>query len=261
MTKFYLTHLYPKKLSIYGDFGNILAMQFLLKKMGLEPVYQTVEVGQDLPDKNDFMLMGGGQDKEQSDVVTDLKDKSEKIKSLVEEGMGILAICGGYQLLGKKFLSGNGTMISGINLFDVETKAPSGDVKSRCVGNLVIEANLPEISTKLVGFENHSGQTKFTSNQKCKALGKVLIGHGNNLEDGQEGCVYKNAIGTYLHGSLLPKNPELTEWFILKGLKKKLAQKEISATEFDAFKAVKIDTSIALQAKQSLIQRFLPEQN
>lgn len=244
-------------MSIYGDYGNILAMKYRLEKYGFEPIYQTVSQFQELPEFTDFYFLGGGQDKEQLVIFKDLLEKKEKLIKDVENGTSLLAICGGYQLLGKRFITGSGDEITGIGLFDVETKAPDSNVKTRCVGNLVLESGLVELAkVKLVGFENHSGQTRFVSKEKCHPLGKVLAGYGNNLNKKYEGCVYKNAIGTYLHGSCLPKNPELADWLILKRLEKKVRQGIMSKEDFLRIRKTKIDDKLALLNKQQLIERF-----
>jgi lipid II isoglutaminyl synthase (glutamine-hydrolysing) len=246
---FYITHLYPKEMSIYGDMGNILALSFRLKLMGLTPVYQTVGIGQELPNKTDFYFIGGGQDKEQLVIFKDLLSKKDKLITDIEKGMSLLAICGGYQLLGRKFLTGDGHQIEGIGLFPIETKAPDNSVKSRCIGDLVVECQIPELGgIKLVGFENHGGQTYFTQSNQAYPLGQVVVGFGNNATEKHEGCIYKHAVGTYLHGSCLPKNPELTDWLIASALHEKtdvnIHQKLIKANQ------------IAHQARQVILDRY-----
>lgn len=248
--KVYLTHLYPKQMSIYGDYGNILAMQFFLKGLGVEYEYQTVDINQDLPQNTDFYFLGGGQDKEQSIIFQDLLAKKANLGQNLENNVPMLAICGGYQLLGQEFLTGTGDLIPGLEILPVITKAPNSSVKSRCVGNLIVNCQIPELlGTKLVGFENHSGQTYFTDQSKAKPLGSVLVGYGNNAFEKIEGCVYKNVIGTYLHGSCLPKNPELTAWFI-----KKIFQNKKAAINYSDLE--KIDSKIASLAKQVILKKF-----
>ena len=242
---FYLTHLYPEALNIYGDMGNILAMQYRLKAMGLRPIYQPVPAGKELPSKTDWYFLGGGQDKEQSAVISDLLTKKKRLFHDISQGVGLLAICGGYQLLGQKFLTGKGELIPGLGLFEVETRAPNPGVKARCIGNLVTRCQIPELrEVSLVGFENHSGQTTVlpaAQSQGGFALGEVVSGYGNNLSGKDEGYVLKNAVGTYLHGSCLPKNPRLADWFIQKAL----ARKGLSIT-------VQIDDEIALAVNRQL---------
>lgn len=239
-------------MSIYGDYGNILAIQNILDKLGWKWVYQTVEIGQKLPKHNDFIFIGGGQDQDQIQVADDLMIKKYELKKLVEDGTCLLAICGGYQLLGEEFVDGKNNQMQGLGIFPVKTKSLDSNVKSRCIGNLVVECDW--IKSKLVGFENHGGQTYFLQNQT--PIGKVLVGFGNNFEDKLEGCVYKNAIGTYLHGSCLPKNPELTLWFINQTLESKKNNKQIGYEIYYMIKKANIDISIAQKTKENLINSF-----
>jgi lipid II isoglutaminyl synthase (glutamine-hydrolysing) len=236
---FYITHLYPENMNIYGDMGNIIAMKHKLRKIGLEPIYQSVAIGAELPSKTDWYFIGGGQDSEQIEVINDLLRHKKRIFQDVANGVGLLAICGGYQLLGKKFITGKDKVINGIGLFEVVTQAPTDNVKDRCVGNIVTNCLIEELKdNKLVGFENHSGQTTLlpsATDQGGFPLGSVVKGNGNNKTGLNEGYVLKNAVGTYLHGSCLPKNSFLTSWFInnqllRKGLgSAKFTQDEISS--------------------------------
>jgi CobQ-like glutamine amidotransferase family enzyme len=258
ISKFYITHLYPDKMSIYGDWGNILAISRRIQQYGLEPVYQPINEGQDLPETTDFYFMGGGQDKEQFEIFKDLIKKKKRLIKDVENGVPLLSICGGYQLFGQKFVTGQGLEMDGIGLFDVVTKAPNSNVKSRCVGNLIIDCLIPTLKgIKLVGFENHSGQTEFVSAQRCNPLGKVLFGFGNNIAKKYEGCVYKNAIGTYLHGSCLPKNPELTSHLVLESLRRKAEIGELDPADYISIRKSEQDDSIVSELKSSLIKRFV----
>jgi hypothetical protein len=261
-------------MSIYGDMGNILAMQYRLEKRGFEVVYQTGVVGRPLPEITDFYFIGGGQDNEQYIIFQDLLTKKHKLLTDIESGVSLLSICGGYQLLGESFLTGDGRQIEGIGLFPVETRAPDASVKSRCIGNIVTDCQIPELSGyKLVGFENHGGQTVIKyQDQKLKSesgvnhnlsvnresgvvdsvegtipLGKTLSGFGNNIHDGTEGCVYKHAIGTYLHGSCLPKNPLLADWLIQKSLESRLGK----SVDLEP-----LNDTIAQQTRDNLIARF-----
>ena len=258
--EFYITHLYPKEMNIYGDWGNILALTYRLENYGFQVVYQPVGLDQKLPNKSDLYFIGGGQDKEQILIFNDLIRKKEKLIDDVEDGVGLLAICGGYQLLGQSFLTGDGQTVDGIGIFDVKTVAPDSNISSRCVGNLVIKSLVPGlVDTTLIGFENHSGQTEFISQDKSKPMGQTLIGYGNNLSAKYEGCYYKNAFGTYMHGSFLPKNPEFADHLIFQAVRRKAEKSEIHPQVYlDAIKN-QIDDSIAIAAKQSLIERFTKE--
>ena len=205
-------HLYPRSMNTYGDTGNIICLRQRGAWRGIEVKVIGLEIGDPVPEGIDLYFFGGGQDAAQGPVGTDLlKLKGGKLKEEAAAGKGILAICGGYQLLGASYLPFEGEPIEGLGIFPVETKAS----KKRSIGNIVVKADpslgLPAGST-LVGFENHSGQTSFTS--QATPLGSVLHGSGNNGEDRTEGCVQGNAIGCYLHGSLLPKNPHLADLLI-----------------------------------------------
>jgi lipid II isoglutaminyl synthase (glutamine-hydrolysing) len=257
MEKIYLTHLYPKSLSIYGDKGNMLILQKRFDFFGFDVVIQNLEIGQDLPARNDFYFIGGGQDTQQSQIATDILRFSPKLISDVSHNTPLLAICGGYQLLGKEFITGNGEIIKGISLFDIATTAPTDSVKDRCVGNLVIKCQIRDLKNiTLVGFENHSGQTKILSDQS-KPLGQVILGHGNSRNGGDEGAIYKNAIGTYMHGPCLSKNPELADYLVRKIIRTAAENKLIdpkSYLEFD--KKPLFDDKNAILAKEILISRL-----
>lgn len=239
-------------MSIYGDYGNILAMQNILTKLGIEYRYQKVELGENLPVQNDFIFIGGGQDKDQIIIAQDLLQKKEDLVRIIQDNCPLLAICGGYQLLGHEFIAGDGTNMKGLEVFPVVTRSLDENVKNRCIGNIVVES---EFGT-LVGFENHGGQTSFVNNQTSE-LGKVVSGFGNNFTDKIEGCISHNAIGTYCHGSFLPKNPEVTRWLIEKSMERKLNKGEISNEEYERILRTEINLDIALAAKQALIERFV----
>ena len=288
--KFYLTHFYPQEMNIYGDMGNIIALTHRLNKMGYEVIYQTLNQDSELPTQTDFYFIGGGQDKEQEIIYQNLLKHKIKLEEDIRRGVGLLAICGGYQLLGKYFITGNNTKVEGLDIFPVSTQALSNDVKTRCVGNLIIECNIPDLlGTKLVGFENHGGQTYFIEDSKrtsfqqsAYALGKVLQGFVNNSIEKIEGCVLNNAVGTYLHGSCLPKNPQLADWLIYKSLWAKAelenwlqeAKEQIFvskggtyftnyvdqvniASVTNAQLAKNVDDTISLAVQKSLVDRFL----
>ena len=258
--EFYITHLYPKEMNIYGDWGNIISLQYRLERYGFQVVYQAVGLDQKLPNKTDLYFIGGGQDKEQILIFNDLIRKKEKLIDDVEDGVCLLAICGGYQLLGQSFLTGEGQIVDGIGIFDVETKALDSAVSSRCIGNLVIRSMVNGLEdVTLVGFENHSGQTEFLSMEKSKPMGKTLIGFGNNSSAKYEGCYYKNSFGTYMHGSFLPKNPEFADHLIFQAVRRKAEKSEIHPQVYlDSIKN-QIDDSIAIKTKQALIERFSKE--
>jgi lipid II isoglutaminyl synthase (glutamine-hydrolysing) len=265
MNPFYLTHLYPDKMSIYGDMGNIIALRYKLKKLGFDVMYQQVNSGDPMPSQSDFYFMGGGQDSDQFEIFQDLLAKKDKLIEEVELGVPLLSICGGYQLLGEQFTTGSGKLIEGIGIFPVVTKSLDASVKSRCIGNLVVSSSLSDDDGQeigqLVGFENHGGQTRATENYaraNAKPLGTVMVGYGNNFEDKLEGCVYKNAIGTYLHGSCLPKNPNLANYMLTKALETKSFREE-KEYKFSFPRSGYLDESIAHRTQASLITRWLAD--
>lgn len=203
--------LYGSKMNIYGDRGNVLALRKRAEWRGIDVEVREIGMGEDIPEDIDIFFWGGGQDQEQVAVSRDIAGaKGEAIKAAVENGAAMLSICGGYQLLGHGYQPHDGEFLPGIGLFDASSVAG----EERFIGNVVIES---EQFGTLVGFENHSGLTTLTGDGA--PLGQVQIGHGNNGKDGTEGAVYKNAIGCYLHGALLPKNPQLTDWLIQAGLR------------------------------------------
>ena len=212
-----IAHLYPEMMNIYGDRGDVIALVRRCAWRGIEVEVTPLSIGDRLdPELYDLYFIGGGQDREQMLVCEDLSsEKGAALREAVEGGAALLSICGGYQLLGKRFLTCTGEDLPGISLFDAETVG--GD--TRFIGNVAVRCQLEGAEGVLVGFENHSGRTRLGPG--CRPLGLVLHGHGNNGEDGTEGCVYRKALGSYLHGSLLPKNPGLADWLILAALRRR----------------------------------------
>lgn len=206
-----IVHLYPERMSIYGDYGNIIALRQRMDWRGIKNSVENIEVGSKIPVDADLIFIGGGQDKGQVIVSEDLASKAEPIKQFVESGGALLAVCGGYQLLGEYFISNDYGQLKGIGLFNIVSKATN----DRMIGNIVVQSDR---FGKLIGFENHSGSTEYIG--PAQPLGRVLKGFGNNPTDKLEGIIYKNAIGTYLHGSFLPKNPKVCDWLIAKAIAK-----------------------------------------
>ena len=205
--------LYGATMNIYGDRGNVLAIEQRAKWRGIDVEVRQVGIGEPIPDDIDIFFWGGGQDQEQVAVSKDIQgEKGQMLKAAIEDGAAMLAICGGYQLLGKEYRPHDADPLPGIGLFDAVSVAG----RERFIGNVVIDT--PGFGT-LVGFENHSGLTELA--EGVDPLGKVVVGRGNNGKDGTEGAVYRNAIGCYLHGALLPKNPRLTDWLIRAGLRRR----------------------------------------
>lgn len=210
-----VAHLYPKLMNIYGDRGNIMCLERRCRQRGIGFRLATLELGDVLdPAAYDIIFVGGAQDREQKRVADDLQaTKAEALRQAAEAGVVILAVCGGYQLLGHFYRSGDGSEVRGAGVLDLWTVHPGPRAK-RLIGNIVIEWD----GQTVVGFENHGGRTYL--GPRCQPLGRVLAGHGNNGEDGGEGAVYRNVVGTYLHGALLPKNPALADHLILTALRR-----------------------------------------
>ncbi|MGL4874486.1 MAG: type 1 glutamine amidotransferase [Clostridium sp.] len=235
-----ISHLYPDLLNVYGDVGNILILKQRAERRGIKVNIINTSLNDTFnPDEFDIVFFGGGQDYEQSIVSEDLKTaKREGLQKYVEDGKVLLAICGGYQLLGNYYRAPNGEKLEGLKILDIYTEGG----ETRFIGNTVIYNE--EFNQTYVGFENHSGRTFIND---LKPLGKCIEGHGNNGEDGYEGCVYKNTFCTYFHGSLLSKNPELADKFLTLALEKKY-NKEISLES--------LDDTLELKAKEYIINRF-----
>ncbi len=208
-----IAHLYPDLMSIYGDRGNVLALTQRARWRDIAVEVRAFTAGQDFDaDWPDFWFFGGGQDQGQDIVGADLAGPNgEALKRSLANGAAALTICGGYQLLGHEYIPENAPAIPGLGVLDVRTRA--GTV--RFVGNLVAET--PD--GLLVGFENHSGRTYL--GPKAKPLGTVVVGNGNNGEDKTEGAVQDHIVGTYSHGSCLPKNPWLADRLLAWALERR----------------------------------------
>ena len=207
-----LGHLYPDQLNLYGDRGNILTLQRRCQLRNIDLRVVELGLGDALaPDEYDMLFIGGGQDKEQAPVAQDLLEiKSIGLWAAIEDDIPVLAVCGGYQLLAHYYRPAEGPDMRGLGVFDAWT-IHKGAQEPRCTGDIAIDWN----GNTLVGFENHGGRTYLGT---AKPLGKVLKGHGNNSEDHTEGAVYRNSFGTYMHGSLLPKNPHFADHLIALAL-------------------------------------------
>lgn len=203
-------YLYPDLMSLYGDVGNIITLLRRCRWRGIQCEIEEVKRGRKVDLREaDLLFMGGGQDKGQRIVGQEMQNHKEEIKALVEEGLPALLICGGYQLFGHYFKTKDNVFIPGIGILDIWTVG--GD--KRMIGNVIVES---PFFGKLVGFENHSGRTYL--GEAVKPLGKVIKGYGNNGKDKMEGTIYKNVIGTYLHGPFLPKNPLVADWLISRAI-------------------------------------------
>ncbi len=205
-----VAYLYPGLLNIYGDRGNVLAFSQRCFWRDIKVNISEVELGDKIdPEFYDFYFIGGGQDQQQIAVSEELQKQKPLFAEAAKNGAVFLAICGGYQLLGHYYKPHKGEELRGISILDAYTIAGH----NRYIGNVTIETNLPlENANTLVGFENHSGLTYLE--EGTEAIGRVVIGNGNNGEDKLEGARKQNVFGTYLHGSFLPKNPHFTDYLI-----------------------------------------------
>ena len=215
MKQINIVHLYPDLLNLYGDKGNIETLRKRLLWRGIDA--NIIECTCNCPqidfENADIIFLGGGSEREQNIVLSRLMEEREEFIRYVENDGCLLAVCGGFELLGKKIKTAQ-KEIEALGILDVVTDLTSSD--NRLIGNVIIESQ--DICEKIVGFENHGGRVDIG---KHTPLGKVLKGYGNNGKSGYEGVVYKNVIATYLHGPLLPKNPALCDVILSKALQKK----------------------------------------
>jgi CobQ-like glutamine amidotransferase family enzyme len=214
MTELRLLALYPEQMNIYADRGNILFLRRRCEWRGIGFAYAAAGPGEDFdPGAHDLLYLGGGQDRDQVAVAADMvKTKRDAIAVAVDDGTALLAVCGGYQLLGHSYQLGD-ERLPGLGIVDLETVREPGP---RLIGNVAIEVDLGTGPRTLAGFENHGGRTYLGA--EAEALGRVIQGYGNNGKDGFEGVRRANLIGTYLHGPLLPKNAWLADHLIARAL-------------------------------------------
>lgn len=211
--KISVAHLYPDYLNIYADRGNIAVFRRRAALRGHSLEVTAVEPGDPLePSAFDLVYVGGGQDREQALVAPDLARRGDDLLRAVETGTALLAVCGGYQLLGRGYRGRDGSSMPGAGLFPLETVAG----ERRLIGDVLLEVELDGTTTTVAGFENHAGRTLLDPG--ATALGRVIAGHGNDGTSGLEGCRVAAAIGTYLHGPLLPRNPALADWLLARAL-------------------------------------------
>jgi len=201
----HILQLYPRDMNIYGDWGNVLTIKRRLEWHGYIPILTEYNQGDAFPDQVDIIIGGGGQDSGQDTIQDDLLHIGPRLHELANEDTPMLVICGLYQLFGKFFKTLDGNLIQGISLLDIETHGGT----ERLIGNTVIKSH--EFG-EIIGYENHSGQTFL--GRGVKPLGQVQKGAGNNGQDATEGVRYRNVVGSYMHGSLLPKNPAIADFLI-----------------------------------------------
>ncbi len=245
MKEIKILYLYPDILDLYGDIGNIKVLKYRMEKRGISVIVDTYSIGDKAPDFSsyDIVFSGGGADNEQKILSEDLVQYKDKIKEAVNKGVFFLLICGSYQLFGKYYKGVDGEIIPGLEVFDYYTEAIE-DRSKRCIGNIVLEIEIDGEKTKIIGFENHGGQTFDTKEN----FGSVLFGNGNKFGDSKEGFRINNVIGTYLHGPLLSKNPKLTDYIIKYSLERKYGEEVNLEPLNDEFEE---------KCREQLLSRFL----
>jgi hypothetical protein len=249
--------LYPKLMSTYGDRGNVICLERRCQWRNLDVSILPLDQDTDINTFSEFdVIVGGGaQDRQQEIVMRDLQgEKAEIMKEKIRNGIPGVFTCGSPQLLGKYYEPAMGQKIDGLGILDLVTKHPGQNVP-RCIGNVAFEIVPPSLAQDLkemlgesptvVGFENHGGRTYLG---EVSPLGKVIKGYGNNGEDGFEGAFYQNAIATYAHGPLLPKNPFLADWLIMKAFEQKYHQK-VTLTP--------LDDTLANQGRKAMLKKIL----
>ncbi len=245
MKELKLLYLYPDMLELYGDYGNIQVLKYRCEKRGIKLIIDKYSIGYETPNfkEYDIVFAGGGADNEQSILSEDLVQYKEDIKQAVENGTFFLLICGAYQLFGKYYKGVEGDIIPGLEIFNYYTEAAS-DRKKRCIGNIITEVELAGEKTKVIGFENHGGQTFDVSTP----FGKTMYGNGNKFEDSEEGYSQENVIATYLHGPLLSKNPKIADYIIQYCLCRK---------EGTNITLEELDDTLEEKCREQLIEKFL----
>lgn len=235
-----ICHLYPDLMNLYGDTGNVDVLRSRCVRRGIGVEVARCGVGDAIPDGVDLLFVGGGQDFDQEIVGRDLSGgKSDAIRRLVDGGAAVLAICGGYQMLGSYYVGADGARTPGIGAIPVHTVNGHG----RLVGDTLVETSVTGVPAKVVGFENHGGRTYLDG---AEPFGHVLHGHGNNGEDGTEGVIWHNVIGTYSHGPFLPRNPGIADWLVARALGHAGEDAELAP----------LDDGIAAMAREQMIRRL-----
>ena len=240
--KLRICHMYPDVLNLYGDRGNVICMKQRLERRGIDAEITELPVGERSGiAESDLLFIGGGQDFEQEILLSDLSgEKTASLKAAIEDGVPVLAICGGYQMLGHYYETHTGAKYGFTGLVDLYTV---GDAK-RMVGDIMFVCGRDCGGSTIVGFENHSGKTYLGSG--LSPLGRVISGYGNNGTDGTEGVRYKNVFGSYCHGPMLPKNPDFCDYLLACALERKYGRAELAP----------LDDSIELIAHNEIVRRL-----
>ncbi|HEX8259562.1 MAG TPA: glutamine amidotransferase [Rubrobacteraceae bacterium] len=216
-------HLYADMMNLYGDRGNVIAIKKRAEWRGIPVDIVDVRLAEGIrsTDSADLFLFGGGQDREQALLAEDLSGtKGADLRAIVEDGGVVMGVCGGYQLMGHYYETPEGQKLPGVGIFDMHTRPHRGEDEARLIGNVLARVRVPEdedVVREIAGFENHGGRTELG---ETEPLAEIIVGYGNNGRDGTEGARRLNAYGTYLHGSLLPKNPWLTDQILLNALRR-----------------------------------------
>lgn len=233
--------MYHDIMDLYGDKGNMRVLKKRCEDRNIEIEIDTCAMKEEKDmSKYDILFIGGGADKEQSLLYEDLLTRKENIKEAIDKGTFVLLICGGYQFFGKHYIDNRGERIEGLGLFDYYTE--SNPNVGRCIGNIALEVTLDNQTFKVVGFENHGGQTQNVTTP----FGKVLSGHGNVYKGEFEGFYNGKVLGTYMHGPLLPKNPEVADFIIKKGLYRNYGEVSLEP----------LDDTFELKAKEVMLKRL-----
>lgn len=235
-----IAHLYPDMLNLYGDRGNIIALTERMRARGIDVHTDAITMGKSFnADDYDILFIGGGQDFEQDVLLNDLKKgKDTQINKAIHNGTVMLAICGGYQMLGKYYKTYDGKMLEYIGALDFYTEGK----KERMIGNYAYKT---KEGIEVIGFENHSGRTYLRNG--VEPLGKMIRGYGNNGRDSTEGVRFKNTFGTYSHGPVLPKNPQLADLLISKALENKYGKSDLSP----------LDDSLETKARKQVMRLYI----
>ena len=233
--------MYNDLMDLYGDKGNIQVLKTRAEKRNINVTVKTCTLNEEV-DINDYDLffLGGGADYEQNLIFEDLIKRKDSIVNALNNKTAFLLICGGYQLFGQYYLDQDGKKIDGLGIFDYYTESTDRD--HRCIGNIILDVTLDGETFKTVGFENHGGQTKNVSSP----LGKVLKGHGNTYDGGQEGFVTDQVLATYMHGPLLPKNPKVADIILQRALSKRYGKVELE----------ELDDTLENKAREVMLQRY-----
>lgn len=233
--------MYHDLMDLYGDKGNAEVLRRRAEKRGIDVTLDTCTIGEE---KNindyDLFFLGGGADREQNLIMKDLLSRKDAIQEAMNNNTAFLLICGGYQLFGQYYKDQDGNIVEGLKFFDYYTVA--GDRDSRCIGNIAIESAIDGKTVKVVGFENHGGQTKNVTTP----FGKVLSGHGNENHSGFEGFMNNQVLATYMHGPLLPKNPDIADAVLKRALKKRYGNVDLEP----------LDDTIEYKAQEVILKRL-----